>query len=815
MGKKRSNTSKIGSGSRNKRRKRKFFKFKWLVYLFIFGLIVCGAGYLVFEIKTKPFKNRAETYDLTEIDDVEVVSKILDRKGREIGRIFVENRDKISIKDVPQTMINALVAGEDQRFFKHDGVDRIGVARAVWLNFRAGRQTQGASTLTQQLARNAFHLKEEADKRGEGGLERKAVEAFLALRIEKDYSKPEILEFYLNRIPFGSGYYGIRSASLGYFGKEPRDLTTIECASLVGCIKNPTRISPLNNLEENKRARNQVLRRMVAEEFLTAVEGEKLQAEPVVVNSKPIRRGTSHLYERIAGAVRERLGEDALTEGGFLIYTTIDLDVQQAMEKGMLKQLAATETRQGYGHPQYEDYRKSDGKPKYLQGAGLMIDNSNGSVLAYVGGRDFTHSLYDFVQLGRKPIGTAFFPFIYTAALENKMSPMTRVIDRPMDNRAVMVDGREGILGEWGMETLQPDYEGDISARRAMEVSKIAASVRLGKKLGLGIVMETARKFGLSFLETKLLARMLVGTDDVSLPELVRAYSTFPNGGVNQQPSYFIDRIVDSAGTSRYTVNSTASSKRVISEQTAFLMHSMLQSSLRNGTGAEGTAGLTNDPSFAGKTGTTYDFADNWFVGYNSRVTCGVWMGFLDGSRKAIYSGAFSRETVMPAWVKTMNATATDFAGTAVVPPEGVVMLEVCTSSGLRKTRYCQDFHRDSLTGAESYQATTVSEVFIEGSEPTGYCDIHGVGDPTLAETHNYGAQGSKVASSHAIPIQPKQPLLLGQDPYGTEQPDFAPKDTQSRRDGGAVMNFDQLDQADEDADIILDRPRRIEIHEE
>ena len=190
-------------------------------------------------------------------------------------------------------------------------------------------------------------------------------------------------------------------------------------------------------------------------------------------------------------------------------------------------------------------------------------------------------------------------------------------------------------------------------------------------------------------------------------------------------------------------------------------------------------------------------------------------MGFLDGSRKAIYPGAFSRETVMPAWVKSMNAAVTDFSGTAVVPPEGVVRLEVCTSSGLRKTRYCQDFHRDPLTGAESYQATTVSEVFIKGSEPTGYCDIHGVGDPSLAENHNYGAEGSKAARSHAIPIQPKQPLLLGQDPYGTEQPDFAPKDTRSSRDGGAGMNFDQLDQADEDADIILDRPRRIEIHEE
>ena len=198
MAKKRSSTN-------NKRRKRRFFKLKWLVYLFLLGAILAVAGFVGFEIVTKPYQDRAEIYDLSKIDDVEVKSLILDRQGRELGRIFVENRDKISIKDVPEIMINALVAGEDQRYFEHDGVDRVGVIRAAYLNYKAGRQTQGASTITQQLARNAFHLKEDADKRGENGLQRKAVEAFLALRIEERYSKHEILEFYLNRIPFGSG----------------------------------------------------------------------------------------------------------------------------------------------------------------------------------------------------------------------------------------------------------------------------------------------------------------------------------------------------------------------------------------------------------------------------------------------------------------------------------------------------------------------------------------------------------------------------------------------------------------------------------
>jgi len=819
MGKKRSSQEGARSGTNRKGRKRRFFKLKWLLYLFVFGLILLGIGYFVFQIKTQPFKDKAAEYDLEKINDVEVVSLILDRKGRELGRIFVENRDVISIKDVPQTMINALVSGEDQRFFEHDGVDRQGVARAVWLNFRAGRQTQGASTLTQQLARNAFHLKDAADKEGWSGLERKAVEAFLAQRIEKRYSKAEILEFYLNRVPFGSGFYGIRSASLGYFGKEPRDLTLSECASLVGCIKNPTKISPLNDLEMNQKARNQVLKRMAAEGFITETESAELQAKSVVINPKPIQRGASHLYERIATAVRQRLGEDAMTQGGFAIHTTIDLDVQNAMEASMLKSLATAESVDGYAHPKYEAYRRENGKPKYLQGAGLMIDNKSGAVIAYVGGRDFTHNQFDIVQLGRKPIGTAFFPFIYTAALEKKMSPASLLIDAPMNNRAIMLDGREGVLGEWGMEILNPEYEGEITLRRALEVSKIGASVRLGKTLGLGTVMETARKFGLTFPESKLLARMLVGTDEFSLPDMVRAYSAFPNGGYTSGSMYVIDRIVDSSGSIRFQSPKKGSPDVILDQQTAFVMHSMLQSSLKNNVNADGVSkpsGLNDDPSLGGKTGTTYDFADNWFVGYNSQVTCAVWAGFLHGRRDPIYPGAFSRETVFPVWVDSMNTAASGFRGHELAAPKGLVTLEICKSSGLRKTKYCQDYKRNPVTGKESYTSTAFTEYFVIGSEPSGYCDVHGVVDGSLANNdYDFSATGTKASQSRAIPVQPKAPLLLGKDPYGTVQPDFVPRDAAAVSSGGGVVNFDQLEAEDNDAAIILDRPRRVSIKAE
>ena len=814
MGIKRSKQGKASGASNSKRRKRKFFKLKWLLYLCLFGILLAGIGFLVFQIKTQPFKDKAAEYDLSQVNDVEVVSLILDRKGRELGRIFVENRDVITIKEVPQMMIDALISGEDQRFLEHDGVDRVGVARAVWLNFRAGRQTQGASTITQQLARNAFHLKERADEEGWSGLERKAVEAYLAQRIELEYSKSQILEFYLNRVPFGSGFYGIRSASLGYFGKEPSELTVSECASLVGCIKNPTKISPLNDLEMNKKARNQVLKRLAAEGFISEASSEELQLEDVIINPNPIQRGASHLYERIAKEVRQQLGEDALTEGGFKIFTTIDLDVQKAMEKRMLQQLTAAELKEGYAHPKYADYRRQDGKPKYLQGAGLMMENDSGAVIAYVGGRDFTHNQFDIVQLGRKPIGTAFLPFVYVAALEKKMSPASLLLDAPMNNRAIMLDGREGVLGEWGMEVLRPEYEGKITMRRALEVSKIAASVRLGKELGLGTVMETARKFGLNFPETKLLTRMLVGTDEFSLPDLVRAYSVFPNGGQGTRSLHVVERIVDASGNQRYQLDSSGPTKRVLDEQTAFVTHTMLQSALKNGTAAgaeDHTTGLTSDPSLAGKTGTTYDFADNLFVGYNSNVTCAVWMGFLHGRRDAIYPGAFSRETVFPVWVDSMNAAVAKFPGEQLATPQGIVQLEICKVSGLRKTKYCQEHRRDPVKGTETYVPTTFFEYFVQGSEPSGYCDVHGIAKGGLADSHDFNPSGNQAKLARAIPVQPKAPLLLGDDPYGTEQPDFVPRDP-TAASSTTILNLDQLEQEDKGAAIILDRPRRVEI---
>ena len=277
--------------NRKKNRKPWFFKRKgfWLTLISL-ALLAGAAAWLFAESYTRSYRQRAATYDLERINDLEIPSLIVDRNGKEIGRIFVQNRSIVTIDKVPEIFIQALRAGEDSRFLSHNGVDYIGIARAVKLN--AQGNTQGASTITQQLARNAYNLKEEAVQRKETTIQRKLVEAFLAMRIEERYTKKQILEFYLNRIYFGSGFYGIRSASLGYFGKEPMELTAEESASLVTLIKNPTGRSPLNNPEVNREGRNYVLMRMREEGFIRKSDYVRLRALPLVLNPKPLRRGT-------------------------------------------------------------------------------------------------------------------------------------------------------------------------------------------------------------------------------------------------------------------------------------------------------------------------------------------------------------------------------------------------------------------------------------------------------------------------------------------------------------------------------------------
>ncbi|MEX1048047.1 MAG: transglycosylase domain-containing protein [Akkermansiaceae bacterium] len=793
--------------------KRWFFLRKgfWLTLLLL-GMIGGGAGWVFFEDYTGEYRKRAATYDLERIADVEQPSIILDRNGEEIGRVFVQNRSVISIDEVPAIFIKTLRAGEDSRFMYHHGVDYIGVVRALKLT--AQGNAQGGSTITQQLARNAYDLKQEAVMREESTLQRKMVEAFLARRIEDRYSKREILGFYLNRIYFGSGFYGIRSASLGYFGKEPMALTTEECASLVTLIKNPTGRSPLNSPQANRIGRDYVLGRMREERMISSAELARLQALPLKLNPQPLRRGTTHLYERIADAVAATpLGAEGLASGAFKIHTTILKEAQIAAETALEKSLRSAESRPGYRHQKRADYQRSDTHPAtYLQGSALMLDHQTGEVLAHVGGRDYTQVPYDFIELGRRPLGTAFFPYIYAAGLSAGLTPATLVEDEPMDNRAVMIGGREGILGEWGAEVASPVYEGTIPARKALEHSKIAATVRFASMTGLPQVVKAGIAFGLPLQNAELLPRLAVGFEEVSMKQAVRAMTTFPLGGMaGPEQLVYLDRIENAAGRVVYRhQRKPQTARKIIDEATAWQLHRMMAGSLESGSAQGVLDGLLEKPfAGAGKSGSTHDFTDSWFIGYNARITCGVWTGFLSGTSEAVYPGAFSRELAMPVWQAAMNAAAPSFGGGDLTPPASVMEVAVCATSGQKATQFCQSHVEDLSSGTIRSRSTAVREFFRRGTENLPFCTVH---SGALGEVLTPDAGGFSLPALDAVPVRPQQPVLIGDDPYHTESPSFVAASSEAGLVRRRTNVLDSLDLGEIEESMPLPRPGRLQI---
>lgn len=806
--------------NRKSRKKRLLLrKGFWLTLLILF--VTCGAiAWIVADRHLGPYRERATIYDMARINDLEIPSIIVDRNGDEIGRIFVQNRSIISIDEVPQIFIDALMSGEDQRFMEHDGVDYVGIARAAWLNYKGNRQ--GASTITQQLARNAYNLKTEAEIRGEDDVDRKLVEIFLARRIEKHYEKREILEFYLNRIYFGSGFYGIRSASLGYYGKEPADLTAAESASLVTLIKNPTGRSPLNNPEANLQGRNYVLGRMLADKRITSAERDEAQATPLNLNPRPLRRGTTHLYERVSDAVTRALGEDALESGGFTIHTTILAPAQRAAEETLRESLARAERQPQFSRRPMRDFQAgAESDPDFLQGAVLMVDHDTGEVLAHVGGRDYGRAQYDFIESGRRPLGTTFHPFIHIASLENGGTPVDIVEDIQMDNRAVMIGGREGVLGEWGMEVEKPVYEGEITARRALEASKIAANVRLANTVGIDKVIRTAGRFGLPMQDAEPLPRVAVGFEDASLPQVVRAYSAIPRGGrLGPERMTLVVRIVNRDGRTVWPQTRLepreAELPPATDPATAWQVHDMLAGSLARGTAKGALDSLIEQPFHGGgKTGTSADFSDTWFVGYNSRITCGVWAGFLTSGGEPIYPGAFSRDIAMPVWVAAMNAAAPSFRGEAPEPPPGVVRIDVCSISGQRATSFCQHQVEDLESRRIVTRPTSVAEWFRADAATLSYCTTHSGGLDSIPGGGDIDVMG-EARSISVTPIRPVAPVVIGEDPFLTEVPAFVTTDSTST---GLVRRrtnvLDSLELGAFDEPLELPRPPRLEIHDE
>jgi 1A family penicillin-binding protein len=714
-------------------------------------------------------RNQAATYDLTKLEQMESASVILDRNGKIFGQIYVENRQTVPYEQLPRDLINAVVAVEDSKFYQHGGYDLVGIVRAALKNFAAGHVRQGASTITQQLARNSFALKERTFRR-------KLVEIFLAKRIEENIGKQKIMELYLNRIYFGGGLYGAEAAARGYFSKSARELSLTECATLAGVIKSPNRLSPWSDRVAAREARNVVLARMRDLGFVDRESCAKAQAEDLLVGNRQSAQGQTYAVDYIRQKVIEAVGWDRAMNEGFRIYTTIDSDLQKAAEDSLRAHLDQVEHYPGYGHQTYAEYAANFRKarspsaapiPDYLQGAVVALDNATGGVLALVGGRDFEHNQYDRALQARRPAGTAMTPFVFAAAFEKGMFPGSVVEDSPLDNRAVMIGGTTGILGEWGPETADNRYEGAITAREALVKSKNGATVRVGTIPGVDPVLQVCRAAGIKSPLRPYPATFL-GSSEVTLAELALAYTIFPNGGWRVSAPHILERIEEKDGTAWHAQRDTRK-ESVVTPETAYEVHSCLVDALERGTGKAARAqfGLKKMLS-AGKTGTAYDFTDVLFAGYDSAITCAVWAGF-DKPQK-IFRGAFGHDIALPVWVDVMNAALPHYPGKEIAPPKGLQRVEICSKSGQLATDKCVE--KVKTPNGETEEKTTYMELATSAQKPTEPCGIHGEARNSLVSDlppSEFPRAALAVDTNAVATVVPQGPVLLAErDPYNS-----------------------------------------------
>ena len=733
---------------------------------------------------TAELKAQARTFDLNKLEQMESASVILDRNGKIFGQIYVENRETVPYEQLPADLINAVVAVEDAKFYQHHGYDLLGIIRAALKNFTAGHVRQGASTITQQLARNSFSLKERTFRR-------KLLEIFLSQRIEDQFGKQKIMELYLNRIYFGGGLYGAEAAARGYFAKPAREMSLAECATLAGLIKSPNRLSPWTDRANSREVRDYALDRMRDLGFISRERCAAARAEQIAIGNRQNAQGQTYAVDYIRQQVIAAVGWNRAMNEGFRIRTTIDVDLQKAAEDSLRTHLEAIEQRPDYNHQTYAAYAASFKKakanatmsdqptPEYLQGAIIGLDNASGDIMVLVGGRDFEHNQYNRALQARRPAGTAMLPFVYAAAFEKGMYPGSLVEDSPLDNRAVMIGGTTGILGEWGPESSDNRYEGAMTARQAMAKSKNGATVRIGMDAGVDAVLQLSTSAGIRS-QLRHFPATFLGSSEITLAELALAYTIFPNGGWRPNAPHILDRIEEKDGTLVWDAKQENIRKLVMKPETAYEVHSCLVDALQSGTGKAAFTqfGLKKIPA-AGKTGTAYDFTDALFAGYDSNFTCAVWAGF-DKPQK-IYRGAFGRELALPVWVDIMNAAAQSYPPREIKQPSNLKQIEICSRSGLLATDKCYDAVK-MPSGDTVQRRSTYMEIATLSQAPTEPCNVHGEPRARLAREFGSGdlpRAALAVNLSEITPVVIRSPTLLAdKDPYNSLKPTLKPQPT-------------------------------------
>ena len=643
----------------------------------------------------------APSLDSLQTIEPSVKTVIFAANGDTLREFYTENRTIVSLSRIPVSLQHAVIAVEDRRFHKHYGIDLRRLVGVVWINLTTSR-SPGGSTLTQQLARNLFPKLLPSQKR----ITRKFREWMVATQIESIYTKDEILAMYLNQIYLGKGSYGVQAAAHTFFAKNVWDLGPAECSMIAGMIQRPERYSPFNHLDRAYKRRATVLETMIAAGYLSRAEAETIGATEVHPVKGSVAHNTSggfaaYYVEEVRKLLEKDYGASKLYKEGLRVWTTLNPQYQNWMEEALENHLAKEETERKYPmtraiHDSLVALGEPPEKIEYLQGAALLEDVRTGAILGMVGGRSFADFKWNMTTQASRQPGSIFKPIVYLTALQNGYVPCSILMDTPF----VLDTG----VSLWRPKNFSGRFKGPMTLRYALSRSVNTPTAKLFLDFGLAPVLENVQKLGFTSTMPRVPA-LFLGAGEVTLREVVAAYSSFANHGVYVK-QHLITRVESAQGEILYQVR--IEQREALDPAESYMMTNLLSTTLKEGTGVSARwRGFTK--SGAGKTGTTNESTNAWFCGFTPSFCGGIWVGF--DQALPMGRGATGARMALPIWADFMGKITDQKGEEPFIRPPGIVEETVCLNSGMLATSGC-----DSIA----------SEVFLPDNFPQDICDLHG-----------------------------------------------------------------------------------------
>jgi 1A family penicillin-binding protein len=654
-------------------------------FVAVAAFVAAGPGVVHAQVQPAAPKAPKSTGQAWQIVTPPQSSLVYARDGSLIGEIGTEWRTSVSIRTLPKYVGEAFIAVEDKRFYQHNGVDVVGIASAIKDDLLGA--SRGASTITQLLVGNMHpDLIDRRDK----SLSRKLREQSAAREMERHYNKEQILEAFLNQISFGHGWYGIESAARHYFGKSAAQLTIAEAATLAAMPKGPAVYDPAKYPDRAKNRRDAILGLMAEQRYITPGEAAAAKAEPVRTAPNGGVSAPSPYFIDVVRVQAERAGV-AVSTGGYRIYTTLDPALQRAAVQALAEGTAEVERRPGYRHPTYASHAK--GSTEYLQGAVVAIDPSSGDVKALVGGRNYQESPFNRAVSGLRQPGSSFKPFVYARALMDSLPPNAIVGDTAIDIRYDQQSYRP--------RNSDDKFMGNITLREAITFSRNPVAVQLWMKYGADSIIALARRFGINTPISPYPASA-IGASEVHPLDFIAAYTAFDNLGTPMVPR-FVYRVDDRSGKTLWS-QGVASLPPALDPQVAFILRDMMRDVVERGTATSVRRYLPPSVPVAGKTGTTDDNTDVWFVGVTPDIVAGVWLGF-DKPRSIAEHGVAGGSLAAPVFAQMLAQAGYTHPGSIWEAPSGLVTAEL-------------DRHTGKLADASTPAERRYTEYFLAGTEP-------------------------------------------------------------------------------------------------